>query len=361
MARPKESGLRYFPLDTDWMMDGKIRILRAQYGKEGCLLYLSLLSRIYDEGYAVSLTDDFYLLLSADEGMSVKRVRDSVAFMAAKELFDTELFGRGVLTGKAVQKRWYMAVRDRVRKNPIEVDADTWLLGDQEGIIIPGKTPINPGKTEQKKRKEKKTTLHTLYARESEDDENTGKKGDFTQFSQFLEKFGISNESGGFDGAESMDFAALSAAYQRSSKFLLKVGTAKRWSFVRSHYEQILAGDYDDAGSETEGKAQSSGITRADFYRLRREKAAADAERAMAKARDLPGFSKMWDALKEEERKREPDEGVMATTRARVADILEGAGMTEADLTVRAVCPVCGDTGFTEDGSPCGCFTADRV
>lgn len=367
MARPKENGLRYFPLDTDWMDDKKIRTMRGRYGAEGCILYLSLLSRIYDAGYAVKLDDDFYDLLSVDVGMSVRRVREAVAYMAEKELFDAELFGRGILTGKAVQRRWFEAVRDRVRKNPIEVDAESWLLGEQDGIIIPGitsvfpgKTPINPGKTPLKKRKEKKTILHTLTAREGEDAENTEKTGDFTQFSQFLKNFGISDESGAFEGAESMDFSALSAAYSRSSNFLQTAGTPRRWSFVVKYYQEILAGYYDDAGKAKGGGAASSG-NRADFYRLRREKAQADADLAMERARSLPGFSEAWDKLKEEERKREPDEGVMATIRARVADILEGTGMTEADLTVRAFCPVCGDTGFTEDGSPCGCFTADRV
>ena len=48
MARPKKSGLSYFPLDTDFFdNDSRIKILKARYRADGIMIYVYLLCEIY--------------------------------------------------------------------------------------------------------------------------------------------------------------------------------------------------------------------------------------------------------------------------------------------------------------------------
>lgn len=52
MARPKKSGLSYFPLDTDFFdNDSRIKILKARYRADGIMIYVYLLCEIYKNGY----------------------------------------------------------------------------------------------------------------------------------------------------------------------------------------------------------------------------------------------------------------------------------------------------------------------
>ena len=59
LARPKKSGLSYFPLDVDFFEDPKIKILRARYGRDGIMFYIYLLCEIYKQGYYIQVDDDF--------------------------------------------------------------------------------------------------------------------------------------------------------------------------------------------------------------------------------------------------------------------------------------------------------------
>ena len=46
MARPIKKGLEYFPMDTDFFADKKIRLLRGEFGAAGLLVLLADVSRV---------------------------------------------------------------------------------------------------------------------------------------------------------------------------------------------------------------------------------------------------------------------------------------------------------------------------
>ncbi len=92
MARPKKSGLSYFPLDTDFFEDHKIKILKARYGNDGMVLYIYLLCGIYKQGFYMQVDEDFEYILSDDLGMDQNKAKQVLNFLLSRSLFDNTLF-----------------------------------------------------------------------------------------------------------------------------------------------------------------------------------------------------------------------------------------------------------------------------
>ena len=132
MARPKKSGLSYFPLDTDFFEDNKIRILKARYGNDGMILYIYLLCGIYKEGYYMQVDDDFEYILSDDLGMDQNKAKQVLNFLLSRSLFDNTLFQSDtILTSAGIQRRFQLAIKERARKNPITVGR-YWILSKED-------------------------------------------------------------------------------------------------------------------------------------------------------------------------------------------------------------------------------------
>lgn len=129
LARPKKSGLSYFPLDTDFFdNDSRIKILKARYRADGIMIYVYLLCEIYKNGYYIQVDDDLEYIIASELGVSVDKVKQVLNFLLKKSLFDSKLFSSDkVLTSAGIQKRFQLAVKERARKNPIEVGR-YWLL-----------------------------------------------------------------------------------------------------------------------------------------------------------------------------------------------------------------------------------------
>ncbi|WP_059070349.1 DUF4373 domain-containing protein [Mediterraneibacter massiliensis] len=132
MARPRKSGLSYFPLDTDFFGDNKIKILKARYGADGIMMYVYLLCEIYKQGYYIQVNRDFEYILSSDLGISADKAKQVLTFLLSRSLFNDKLFqSDAVLTSAGIQKRFQIAVKERARKNPIIVGR-YWLLSQEE-------------------------------------------------------------------------------------------------------------------------------------------------------------------------------------------------------------------------------------
>ena len=133
MARPKKEGLDYFPLDVDFFFgDNKIKILRARYKADGVVIYLYLLCKIYRQGYYIKADDDFEYVMSDDLGIDQNKVKQVLNFLLKRSLFNDKLFNLDkVLTSAGIQKRFQAAVKERAKKNPVEVGR-YWLLSEEE-------------------------------------------------------------------------------------------------------------------------------------------------------------------------------------------------------------------------------------
>lgn len=132
MPRPQKEGIDYFPLDVNFFIDKKIRILKARYGADGITIYLYLLCEIYRAGYYIKFDDDMLYVISNDLKMSPDKVKQVLKFLLERSLLDSTLFQSDtILTSAGIQKRFQLAVKERARKKPIEVK-DFWLLEPQE-------------------------------------------------------------------------------------------------------------------------------------------------------------------------------------------------------------------------------------
>ena len=94
MARPRKIGLDYFPFDTDFFEDNKIRILKARYKGDGVFMYIFLLTEIYrsDNGYYIQVDEDFEYILSDQLFMDINKVKQVLNFLLKRSLFNDKLF-----------------------------------------------------------------------------------------------------------------------------------------------------------------------------------------------------------------------------------------------------------------------------
>lgn len=151
MARPKKSGLSYFPLDTDFFdNDSRIKILKARYRADGIMIYVYLLCEIYKNGYYIQVDDDLEYIIASELGVSVDKVKQVLNFLLKKSLFDSKLFSSDkVLTSAGIQRRYQLGIKERMRKSrtPLEVGR-YWLLNeeDTEPFIKCTLFEDNPGK-----------------------------------------------------------------------------------------------------------------------------------------------------------------------------------------------------------------------
>ena len=134
MARPITKGLAYFPFDTDFFSDRKIKSLRGKYGADGIVVYLYILTEIYKEnGYYLKIDGDFYLVASNDLNMSADKIEQIVVFLCERSMLDKQLLvSDDVLTAHSIQRRYQKAVSERGQKRIIEVDRKIWVLKENE-------------------------------------------------------------------------------------------------------------------------------------------------------------------------------------------------------------------------------------
>lgn len=182
MARPKKTGLDYFPLDADFFEDNKIKILKARYKADGVTIYLYLLCEIYKQGYYIKVDDDFEYIISDDLGIDRNKVKQILNFLLKRSLFNDKLFSSDkVLTSTGIQKRFQLAIKERARKNPIEVGR-YWLLNERETEpfikctlfeINTGNNPSFSGKNLHNSTEEslKKSKVNNIYINAFQTDE----------------------------------------------------------------------------------------------------------------------------------------------------------------------------------------------
>lgn len=187
MARPIKKGLSYFPFDVDIFKDVKIRILMANYGANGVLLYIYLLTAVYNNGYYIKCNEDLLYVASADLGVSPQKAREIIQFCCKRSLFDDALFRkRQVLSSVGIQRRYQEMVKARAVKRTVKVQGELWLLVcDETKNFITVCTPegeqnincinseINSGKSKintTNKSKENKSKINESKEEESKAD-----------------------------------------------------------------------------------------------------------------------------------------------------------------------------------------------
>ena len=135
MARPRKTGLDYFPFDVDFFSNKKIRILRARYGADGVAIYIFLLCEIYRNGYYIVWDNDYKYVISDELNLSDGLIEQVLTFLVERSLLNSILLDSDtILTSPGIQKRYQEAVKKRVSKSTekIPVDDRLWLLKKDE-------------------------------------------------------------------------------------------------------------------------------------------------------------------------------------------------------------------------------------
>lgn len=132
MARPTKDGIDYFSFDVDFFSDPKVRILKARFGADGLILFITLLTDIYREGYYLTWDEDTEYIVASELNMSIEKVRQVLKFLLERSLLNSTLFQSDtILTSAGIQKRYQEAVKSRATKNPITIEK-YWVLNREE-------------------------------------------------------------------------------------------------------------------------------------------------------------------------------------------------------------------------------------
>lgn len=133
MARPKKTGLDYFPFDVQFFSNKKIKILKARYGTDGVVLFLFLLCEIYKNGYYLIWDDDYKYVVADELNLSDGLIEQVLNFLIERSLLNRILLGSDTfLTSPGIQSRFQEAVKSRAVKSPVFVISELWLLSKEK-------------------------------------------------------------------------------------------------------------------------------------------------------------------------------------------------------------------------------------
>lgn len=117
MARPEKRGIDYFPMETGFLNDLKVRRILKTCGASSISVLLFLISNIYeDEGYFLKWNDDIAFLAADNLGLDEQEVLDVLKVAFKVGFFDENMFVKyNILTSKGIQER-YIAAASRRKK-----------------------------------------------------------------------------------------------------------------------------------------------------------------------------------------------------------------------------------------------------
>jgi len=177
MARPKQDGLLYFSFDTDFFYaDKRIKRVKARLGNNGLLFYIYLLTEIYRNGYYIRWDEESIDNAIDDLNLTEGFIEQAMICLTARELItkieitDSRQFKTAVITSPGIQKRYQEAVKGRKRQ--IEVDAEIWLLKEEETASCikvthnVGFSEKNQNKSEKNQSKSEKNSIKESKVKE---------------------------------------------------------------------------------------------------------------------------------------------------------------------------------------------------
>lgn len=113
MARPTKQGIDYFPLDCQF--DDKIEMYLMDKEATGLAVLVTLWQLIYsNEGYYIINNEDLHLLIKRRINAHVIDVSDCIEACLRRGIFDNDMnSAHGILTSKAIQKRYFDAAKKK--------------------------------------------------------------------------------------------------------------------------------------------------------------------------------------------------------------------------------------------------------
>ena len=160
MARPKKTGLDYFPFDVDFFNDEKIEAISGEFGIKGEIVAIKLLAAIYRNGYFIEWSEMLQMkMLKTLPSISKELLTEIVQRLVRWNFFDEGLFNSdNVLTSRGIQRRYFEAMK----RNSLSDSLPFLIVSAAETPINVTETTINTAKTPQSKEKESKVNISFL-------------------------------------------------------------------------------------------------------------------------------------------------------------------------------------------------------
>lgn len=236
MARPQKKGLLYFPFDTDFFADLKIRALSARYGSDGLIFYIWLLAEIYREnGYYIVWNEDSEDAAIASLGLSEGSMKQIMTFLASRSLIVeiTLASSDTIITSPNIQKRYQEAAKSLRRE--IIVDCEIWLLNEEEtasfikGTQNSDKYSKNHNKSVKNESKSRKNPTNKIKVNEMKVNEREGAPAKHSygpfgnvmllddEFTKLADKYGADIRN---DAIEFLDMYIEEKGYKTKSHYL---------------------------------------------------------------------------------------------------------------------------------------------
>ena len=134
----KDGKLDFFPHDTNFSINYKVKLIRSEFGHDGTSIFWALLEQIYgDEGYYMDWNEDKAFLMAGDFGFKKEYVEQIVNRLVSRSLFNDKLFySVRALTSKRIQNTYIKACSERTE---IRIRKDLNLLNDEDLKKLPDK------------------------------------------------------------------------------------------------------------------------------------------------------------------------------------------------------------------------------
>ncbi|MEJ8785361.1 DUF4373 domain-containing protein [Peptoniphilus sp. HCN-40583] len=168
MARPLLKSIEYYPMDTDFLSNIKIRRILRACGASSIAVIIHLLGNIYgDEGYYMDWNEDVAFLISDSLGIKEGVVAEIVNKALQVDFFSQQMFDDyNVLTSTGIQKRYFKATEKRkkegLKAELLMINVEVTGVNDAETGVTESVTQDNvPVSTQSKgkKRKEKESRV----------------------------------------------------------------------------------------------------------------------------------------------------------------------------------------------------------
>lgn len=131
MARPTKQGIDYFPLDCQF--DDKIEMYLIEKEAVGLAVLISIWQIIYsNQGYYITNNNDLLLIIKRRINVDINEVNSCINVCLRRNIFCCEMHDKhGILTSKAIQKRFYDAAQ---KKKSVQIIEDYVINPVSEGI-----------------------------------------------------------------------------------------------------------------------------------------------------------------------------------------------------------------------------------
>ena len=156
MARPKKTGLDYFPFDVDFFEDEKIVCIAGEFGIKGEITAIKLLCALYRNGYFIEWNDKMKMkMLRSLPGVSTELFDQILNRLVRWGFFDKNLFDSvRVLTSRGIQQRFFEAAKRRkTDEEPpyLLIDADKNKVNVCNNRVNVDNNRVNVGNNPQRK------------------------------------------------------------------------------------------------------------------------------------------------------------------------------------------------------------------